>query len=123
MTTTKKCILYHLISILTHVSKILIKNMARRMEIEIKAVLSDQFGFRKNTSIRKEILALKIVIEKIIRKDSHKTHRTFVDIEKTLENINWSVILKMLNRDVSCERCILYSKELLRCGITDKYSR
>jgi len=45
--------------------------------------------------IRETILALRIVIEKRISKDK-STYRAFVDIENAFDNVNCSVIFKML---------------------------
>jgi len=69
--TANKCDQYRTISLLKHVSKILTIIMSRRMEYyKIEAILSeDQFGFRKNMGTKEAILALRIIIEKIIRKD------------------------------------------------------
>lgn len=68
------------------------------MENKIEAILSeDQFGFRKNMGTREAILALRTIIEKIIRKDK-PTYIAFVDIEKAFNNVNWSIMFKMLKR-------------------------
>jgi len=46
---------------------------------------------------REAILALRIIIQKRIRKDE-KTFIAFVDIEKTFDNVNWKVMFKMMKR-------------------------
>ncbi|VVC34843.1 Endonuclease/exonuclease/phosphatase,Reverse transcriptase domain [Cinara cedri] len=66
--------------------------MSRRMEYKIEAILSeDQFGFRKNMGTREAILALRIIIEKRIRKDK-PTYIAFVDVEKAFDNKETAVI-------------------------------
>jgi len=72
--------------------------MSRRLENKIKAILSeDQFGFRKIMDTREAILALRTIIEKRIRKDK-PTYIAFADIEKAFDNVNWSIMFKMLQR-------------------------
>jgi len=67
--TANKCDQYRTISLLIHESKILTIIMSRRMENKIKVIMPiDQFGYRKNISTREAILALRIIIEKRIRK-------------------------------------------------------
>ncbi|VVC30385.1 Endonuclease/exonuclease/phosphatase,Reverse transcriptase domain [Cinara cedri] len=96
--TANKCDQYRTISLLTHVSKILTIIILRRMEYTIEAILSeDQFGFRKNMGTREAILALRIIIEKRIRKDK-PTYIAFVDIEKAFDNVNWAIMFKILKR-------------------------
>jgi len=67
---------------------------------------------------------LRIFIEKKIRKDK-PTYITFVDIEKAFDNVNWTVMLKILKRagvDYTERRLLykLYQKEtaVIRIGKT-----
>ena len=109
-TSVKKCEQYRTISLLSHASKILTKIMFRRMEKKIEDTLSeDQFGFRKNRGTREAILALRLIIEKRIRKDK-STFIAFVDIEKAFDNVNWEIMFKMLRRAgvAITERKLLY---------------
>jgi len=86
-TSAKKCKQYRTISMFSHALKILTKIMFRRMEKKIEdTLLEDQFGFTKNRGTREAILALRLIIEKRIRKDK-STFITFVDIEKTFDNV------------------------------------
>ncbi|KAF0764794.1 craniofacial development protein 2-like [Aphis craccivora] len=90
--TANKCDQYRTISLLIHESKILTIIMSRRMENKIKVIMPiDQFGYRKNI--------------------------TFVDIEKAFDNINWSVMFKILKRagiEYTEKRLLfkLYQKEI-----------
>ncbi|KAL4084163.1 hypothetical protein QTP88_027996 [Uroleucon formosanum] len=86
--TTNKYDQYRTISLLTHVSKILTIIMSRRMEYKIEAILSED---------QEAILALRIIIEKRIRKDK-PTYIAFVDIEKAFDNVNWAIMFKILKR-------------------------
>ncbi|KAL4082173.1 hypothetical protein QTP88_005266 [Uroleucon formosanum] len=128
--TANKCDQYRTIRLLTHVSKILTIIMSRRMEYKIEAILSeDQFGFRKNMGTREAILALRIIIEKRIRKDK-PTYIAFVDIEKAFDNVNWAIMFKILKRagiEYTERRLLfkLYQKEtaVIRFGETEEEAR
>jgi len=101
--------------------------MSRRMESKIEAILSeDQFGFRKNMGTREAILALRIIVEKRIRKDK-PTYLAFVDIEKAFDNVNWAIMFKILKRagiEYTERRLLfkLYQKEtaVIRFGETEE---
>ena len=58
---------------------------------------------------REEILALRLVVEKRIRKDK-STFIAFVDIEKAFDNVNWEIMFKMMKRAgiATKERKLLY---------------
>jgi hypothetical protein len=87
-TAAKKCEEYRTISLLSHASKILTKIIFKCIEDKIEQSLTeDQFGFRRNMGTREAILALRIIIQKIIRKDK-QTFTSFVDIEKAFDNVN-----------------------------------
>lgn len=80
------------------------------MERKIESTLSeDQFGFRKNMGTREAILALRLIVEKRIRKDK-STFVAFVDIEKAFDNVNWEIMFKMMKRAgiATKERKLLY---------------
>lgn len=49
----------------------------------------DQFGFRMNMDTRETILALRTIIEKLIRKDK-PTYIAFVDIEKAFDKVTYN---------------------------------
>jgi hypothetical protein len=97
-TAAKKYKEYRTISLLSHAFKILTKIIFKRIEGKIEQSLTeDQFRFRRNMGTRKTILALRIIIQKRIRKDK-QTFIAFVDIEKALDNVNWKVMFIMMKR-------------------------
>lgn len=109
-TSAIKCEQYRTISLLSHASKILTKIMHKRMERKIEDTLSeDQFGFRKNMGTREAILALRLIVEKRIRKNK-STFIAFVDIEKAFDNVNWEIMFKIMKRAgiATKERKLLY---------------
>lgn len=82
----------------SHASKILTKIKSQRNKAKIEQSLTeDQFGFRKNMGMREAIFALRIIIQKRIRKDKH-TFIASVDIEKTFDNVNWMIIFNTMTR-------------------------
>jgi hypothetical protein len=94
----KKCEEFRTISLLSHASKILTKIIFQRIESKIEQSLTeDQFGFRKNRGTREAILALRIIIQKRIRKNK-QTFIAFVDIEKAFDNVNWKLMFNIMTR-------------------------
>jgi len=94
----KKCEKFRTISLLSHASKILTKIIFQRIESKIEQSLTDdQFGFRKNRGTREAILALRIIIQKRIRKNK-QTFIAFVDIENAFDNVNWKLMFDMMTR-------------------------
>ena len=68
--SAKRCEQYRTISLVVHASKVL-TILLRRLEMKVEGLLSDdQFGFRKGSGTRDAILALRLVIEKRIKKDT-----------------------------------------------------
>jgi len=57
-------------------------------------VEDDQFGFRSGKGTREELLALRILLER--RFDLNRsTHVTFVDIEKTCDNVDGKRLMEI----------------------------
>jgi hypothetical protein len=78
---------------------------------------------------REAILALRIIIEKRIRKDK-PTYLAFVDIEKAFDNVNWAIKFEILKRagiEYTERRLLfkLYQKEtaVIRFGETEEKAR
>lgn len=78
---------------------------------------------------REAILALRIIMEKRIRKDK-PTYIAFVDIEKAFDNVNWAIMFKILKRagiEYTERRLLfkLYQKEtaVIRFGETEEEAR
>lgn len=57
----------------------------------------DQFGFKRNRGTREEILALRIIIQKRIRKNK-QTFIAFLEIKKAFDNVNWKLMFNMMTR-------------------------
>jgi hypothetical protein len=82
------------LSILTNTSKILTKIILGRIKKKMSENLAeDQFGFRKNT--REAISCLRNIVEKSFQVNK-KVHIAFVDLVKAFDNVNWKVMMKIL---------------------------
>jgi len=87
---TNYCEQFRILSLLTHVSKILTKVINRRIEGKVEQYLkNDQYGFRRQKGTREAILGLRVLIEKQI--DRNKvTYLAFIDLEKAFYKVNWN---------------------------------
>ncbi|CAI6343800.1 unnamed protein product [Macrosiphum euphorbiae] len=95
---TMNCEEYRTLNLNTHASKIITRIIKNRIEKAIDANLGeDQFGFRRNIGTREATLALRIMIEKQIRRNK-KTCIAFVDLEKAFDNVQWKELFKILKR-------------------------
>lgn len=91
-----KCENYRTISLTSHASKILTRIVQRRMEHRAEENLDeDQFGFRRNRGTREAILALRLIIEREIKKDK-TVYLGFVDLEKAFDNVSWRKMFMVL---------------------------
>ena len=93
---SKKCKEYRTLSILTHICKILTKNILGRTGEKIDEYLAgDPFGFRKNRGTREVILCLRNIVQKSF-KINKKVYIAFVDLLKALDMVNCDVMMKIL---------------------------
>jgi len=95
---TMNCEEYRTLNLNTHASKIITRVIKNRIEKAIDANLGeDQFGFRRNIGTREATLALRIMIEKQIRRNK-ETFIAFVDLEKAFDNVQWKELFKILKK-------------------------
>ena len=95
---TDICENYRTISLTTHASKILTRIVLKRIENKIDVRLGDdQFGFRRNRGTREGILALRVLLEKQLKKGKD-TYIAFVDAEKAFDNVEWKKMFETLRR-------------------------
>ena len=128
--SAKRCEQYRTISLVVHASKVLTTILLRRLEMKVEGLLSDdQFGFRKGRGTRDAILALRLVIEKRIKKDKD-TYFPFLDFEKAFDKVEWSKLFPMLKAagmNFKDRRVIwsLYRDEVavVRCGKYEEEAR
>ncbi|KAI5644176.1 reverse transcriptase (RNA-dependent DNA polymerase) domain-containing protein [Phthorimaea operculella] len=119
-----ECNNYRTISLLTHVSKILLKIIQLRLNNKIEENLSeDQFGFRKNRGTREAIIALRLIIERRLELNKN-TYIGFIDLEKAFDNVDWTRLFKILkdkNVDWKDRRVIyqLYKRQMTEVTINN----
>lgn len=91
-----QCEEFRTISLVSHASKILTAIILHRIEQKLEESLSeDQFGFRRGRGTREAILALRLIIQKNLRKKK-KVFITFSDLEKAFDNVNWNKMFAIL---------------------------
>ncbi|KAI5715577.1 hypothetical protein M8J77_018806 [Diaphorina citri] len=99
---SKKCEDFRTLSLLSHASKILTSIVKRRIQERIDSNLDhDQFGFRTGKGTREAILALRLIAEESMRVNQ-PLFIAFVDLQKAFDNVNWSLMMKIL-KDIGVE--------------------
>lgn len=89
---------YRAISLLTHVSKILLIIIKNRIQNKIEKELDeDQFGFRQGIGTREAILALRVLTERRLNVNRN-TFITFIDLEKAFDNVNWALLMNSMKK-------------------------
>uniref|UniRef100_A0A8D8LZ42 Craniofacial development protein 2 n=3 Tax=Cacopsylla melanoneura TaxID=428564 RepID=A0A8D8LZ42_9HEMI len=94
----KNCSDFRTISLISHLSKILLQIMKNRINPIIEEHLSEtQMGFRKEQGCRDAISTLRILIEKNIDKDKD-IHLAFIDYKKAFDNVNHAKLIEILEK-------------------------
>ncbi|KAL1447191.1 hypothetical protein WDU94_013942 [Cyamophila willieti] len=94
---TNKCSEHRTLSLISHASKILTNIMIKRIEDKIEATLTDdQFGFRKGRGTRDAMLALRLILEKQLKKKNRDTYIAFIDLEKAFDKVEWKKLFCIL---------------------------
>ncbi|XP_063613942.1 uncharacterized protein LOC134787155 [Penaeus indicus] len=82
---TQQCSNNRTIALISHSSKILLKIIADRMQMKLKAeIAEEQVGFKRGTGTRNQILNLKMIIEKN-REHSEDLYLCFIDYTKAFD--------------------------------------
>jgi Reverse transcriptase (RNA-dependent DNA polymerase) len=92
----QECKNYRTIALISHVGKVLMAILNRRLQGQMEEHLADeQAGFRKDRGTVQQILALRLVAEKARRKGK-KIYNCFVDFQKAFDSIDqrvaWAVM-------------------------------
>ena len=88
---------YRTISLVSHVSEIMLRILARRLETRAESYISDsQFGFRKGVGTRDAIGVVRMLCEKSLE-IGNDVYICFVDFEKAFDRVNWSKMMEILN--------------------------
>jgi hypothetical protein len=79
---------YRTISLIPHISKILLRILNKRIESKVQEYISrSQFGFRKGLGTRDAIGVLRMMMERSIDFD-YEVYVCFVDFEKAFDRVN-----------------------------------
>lgn len=96
--STTYCNNYRLISLITHVSKIMLYILQARLESFIsRQIAPEQAGFVKGRGAREQILNIRQLVEKA-REYYTPTYLCFVDYEKAFDNVKWSQLWRVLQK-------------------------
>src|SRR6478609_560080 len=91
-----ECSDHRTISLISHVSKILIKILTNRIEAKARDFVGrNQFGFRKGCGTRDAIGVMRMICESSLE-FGNNVHICFVDFEKAFDRVNWKKMMKVL---------------------------
>ena len=90
------CTEYRTISLMSHITKILLKIIHERIKNKIDTeVGEEQFGFRKNKGTREAILSIRLVIDKYIEVQK-SIYICFIDYSKAFDRVQHEKLIKCL---------------------------
>ena len=123
-----ECKDYRTLSLICHVSKIMLRIITRRLEKKAYEYIStNQFGFRKEQGTREAIGMLRTICERSIE-HGNDVYVGFVDLEKAFDRVDWRLMLETLKNigiDWKDRRMIkqLYINQAARIRIQGRNSR
>jgi len=81
------CANYRTIALITHLSKILLLVILKRLTVILEECLSqEQAGFRKDRSTIQQILTLRLIAEKYLERDG-RVYNCFIDYTKAFDSV------------------------------------
>ena len=90
------CSDFRTISLIPHVSKILLRIVMRRIEGKARDIISKtQFGFRKGVGTREAIGVMRILEERSLEYNN-KVYVCYIDFEKAFDRVNWVKMMQIL---------------------------
>ena len=91
-----ECEDYRTISLMSHITKILLKVIQERIQNKIdEEVTEEQFGFRKNSGTREAIICLRMLIEKYIEVQKN-IYVCFIDYKKAFDRVQHERLITCL---------------------------
>ena len=92
----KECSNYHIIALISHVSKVTLKILQAKLQQYMNHELPDvHAGFRKGRGIRDQIANIHLIIEKV-RKFQKNIYFCFIDYAKAFDCVDHSKLWKIL---------------------------
>jgi endonuclease/exonuclease/phosphatase family metal-dependent hydrolase len=87
---------FRTISLIPHVSKILLRILMRRIDGKVGRFIGrSQFGFRKGVGTRDAIGVMRVLVERSLEHDND-VYVCFVDFEKAFDRVDWRKLLNLL---------------------------
>ena len=92
------CSDFRTISLIPHVSKILLKVLTKRIEGRVGDYISrSQFGFRKGLGTRDAIGVIRMLVERTLEL-GNEMYVCFVDFEKAFDRVKWDQLMAILKK-------------------------
>jgi len=92
------CSDFRTISLIPHVTKILLRIITKRIEGRIEDYISrTQFGFRKGVGTRDAIGVMRMVIERSLE-NGNEVYVCFVDFEKAFDRVKWAKLMEVIKK-------------------------
>ena len=92
---------YHMIALISHASKVMLKILQHRLQQYVNQELSDvQAGFRKGRGTRDQIANIRWIIEKA-REFQKNICFCFIDYAKAFDCVDHNKLWKILKRDLN----------------------
>ena len=92
----KECPKYHIIALISHTSKVMLKILQARLQQYVNRELPDvQAGFRKGRGIRNQIANIHWTIEKV-REFQKNIYFCFIDYAKAFDSVDHNTLWKIL---------------------------
>ena len=92
----KECPKYHIIVLISHTSKVMLKILQARLQHYVNCELPDvQAGFRKGRGIRNQIANIHWTIEKV-REFQKNIYFCFIDYAKAFDSVDHNMLWKIL---------------------------
>ena len=93
-----ECGNYRLISLMSHITKLILRVIMRRIRNKLLPEISEeQFGFKKDCGTRNAIFVLRILAERSIEMQVD-IHMAFVDYEKAFDRVNHEILMQDLKQ-------------------------
>ena len=95
---TIKCDNYGLISLISHITKIILRILMNRNKRRINEAISDvQFGYKSGKGTRNAILCLRMIMKKAIEKQKD-LYICFIDYVKAFDRVKHEELIKVLEQ-------------------------
>ena len=110
-TKVTECSDFHTISLMSHVSKLLLAILLKRIQSKVNMVASEeQFGFKQNSGTREAIFTMRNIIEIYISKQKD-IYACFIDYANVFDRVQHAKLIECL-KNINIDRDIRLIKNL-----------